>query len=358
MFDKLKEVEKRYEEIQEKLMQPEVVTDQKLYTSLMRETKKLTPIVEKFREYNGAKQNLADAKAMLDDSEVDQDMKEMLEDEIETSKETMEKCADELKILLLPSDPNDDKNVIIEIRGGAGGEEAALFAGELLRMYTMYAESKGWKIDMLSANETGLGGYKEVSFMVEGDGAYSRLKFESGGHRVQRVPETESQGRIHTSAVTVAVLPEAEDVEIEINPADLQIDTYRSSGAGGQHVNKTESAIRITHLPTGTVVECQDERSQHKNREKAMKILRSRIYDKVQQEQQQEIAQTRKTLVGSGDRSQRIRTYNFPQSRITDHRIGLTIYKLEQFMNGDLDEVIDALITADRAEQLKADGGN
>ena len=358
MFDKLKEVEQRYEEIQEKLMQPEVVTDQKLYTSLMRETKKLTPIVEKFREYNGAKQNLADAKAMLDDSEVDQDMKEMLEDEIETSKETMEKCADELKILLLPSDPNDDKNVIIEIRGGAGGEEAALFAGELLRMYTMYAESKGWKIDMLSANETGLGGYKEVSFMVEGEGAYSRLKFESGGHRVQRVPETESQGRIHTSAVTVAVLPEAEDVEIEINPADLQIDTYRSSGAGGQHVNKTESAIRITHLPTGTVVECQDERSQHKNREKAMKILRSRIYDKVQQEQQQEIAQTRKTLVGSGDRSQRIRTYNFPQSRITDHRIGLTIYKLEQFMNGDLDEVIDALITADRAEQLKADGGN
>ena len=358
MFDKLKEVEQRYEEIQEKLMQPEVVTDQKLYTSLMRETKKLTPIVEKFREYNGAKQNLADAKLMLDDSEVDQDMKEMLEDEIETSKETMEKCADELKILLLPSDPNDDKNVIIEIRGGAGGEEAALFAGELLRMYTMYAESKGWKIDMLSANETGLGGYKEVSFMVEGEGAYSRLKFESGGHRVQRVPETESQGRIHTSAVTVAVLPEAEDVEIEINPADLQIDTYRSSGAGGQHVNKTESAIRITHLPTGTVVECQDERSQHKNREKAMKILRSRIYDKVQQEQQQEIAETRKTLVGSGDRSQRIRTYNFPQSRITDHRIGLTIYKLEQFMNGDLDEVIDALITADRAEQLKADGGN
>ncbi len=358
MFDKLKEVEQRFDEIQQKLMDPAVVTDQKLYTSLMRETKKLTPIVEKFREYNGAKENLEDAKQLISDGETDKEMKEMLEEEIENSKQIMEKCADELKILLLPSDPNDDKNVIIEIRGGAGGEEAALFAGELLRMYTMYAESKGWKVDMLSANETGLGGYKEVSFMVEGEGAYSRLKFESGGHRVQRVPETESQGRIHTSAVTVAVLPEAEDVEIDINPADLQIDTYRSSGAGGQHVNKTESAIRITHLPTGTIVECQDERSQHKNREKAMKILRSRIYDKVQQEQQQEIAETRKTLVGSGDRSQRVRTYNFPQSRITDHRIGLTIYKLEQFMNGDLDEVIDALITADRAEQLKADGGN
>ena len=358
MFDKLKEVEKKFEEIEGKLMDPSIVTDQKLYTSLMRETKKLTPIVEKFREYNDAKQNLTDAKQMIGDSEVDQDMKEMLEDEIENSKQVMEQCTEELKILLLPTDPNDDKNVIIEIRGGAGGEEAALFAGELLRMYTMYAESKGWKVDILSANETGLGGYKEVSFMVEGEGAYSRLKFESGGHRVQRVPETESQGRIHTSAVTVAVLPEAEDVEIDINPADLQIDTYRSSGAGGQHVNKTESAIRITHLPTGTVVECQDERSQHKNREKAMKILRSRIYDKVQQEQQAQIAETRKTMVGSGDRSQRIRTYNFPQSRITDHRIGLTIYKLEQFMNGDLDEVIDALITADRAEQLKAESGS
>lgn len=354
MFDKLKEVEKRFEEIEQQLMDPSVVTDQKLYASLMKEMKNLTPVVEKFREYSAAKQNIEDAKAMIAEGGLDKDFKDMLDEEMENSKQAMEKCAEELKVLLLPRDPNDDKNVIIEIRGGAGGEEAALFAGELLRMYTMYSESKGWKVDMLSANETGLGGYKEVSFMVEGDGAYSRLKFESGGHRVQRVPETESQGRIHTSAVTVAVLPEAEDVEIDINPADLQIDTYRSSGAGGQHVNKTESAIRITHLPTGTVVECQDERSQHKNREKAMKILRSRIYDKIMQEQADEIASQRKTMVGSGDRSQRIRTYNFPQSRITDHRIGLTIYKLEQFMNGDLDEVIDALITADRAEQLKA----
>lgn len=356
MFDKLIEVEKRFEEIEQQLMDPAVVTDQKLYASLMKEMKNLTPVVEKFREYSAAKQNIEDAKAMITEGGLDKDFKDMLDEEMENSKQTMEKCAEELKVLLLPRDPNDDKNVIIEIRGGAGGEEAALFAGELCRMYTMYAESKGWKVDMLSANETGLGGYKEVSFMVEGDGAYSRLKFESGGHRVQRVPETESQGRIHTSAVTVAVLPEAEDVEIDINPADLQIDTYRSSGAGGQHVNKTESAIRITHLPTGTVVECQDERSQHKNREKAMKILRSRIYDKMMQEQADEIASQRKTMVGSGDRSQRIRTYNFPQSRITDHRIGLTIYKLEQFMNGDLDEVIDALITADRAEQLKTSG--
>jgi len=354
MFDKLIEVEKRFDEINEQLMDPAVVTDQKLYASLMKEMKNLTPVVEKFREYNGAKQNIEDAKAMIAEGGLDKDFKEMLDEEMATSKETMETCAEELKVLLLPRDPNDDKNVIIEIRGGAGGEEAALFAGELCRMYTMYAESKGWKVDMLSANETGLGGYKEVSFMVEGDGAYSRLKFESGGHRVQRVPETESQGRIHTSAVTVAVLPEAEDVEIDINPADLQIDTYRASGAGGQHVNKTESAIRITHLPTGTIVECQDERSQHKNRDKAMKILRSRIYDKMMQEQMDEIASQRKTMVGSGDRSQRIRTYNFPQSRITDHRIGLTVYKLEQFMNGDLDEVVDALITADRAEQLKA----
>ncbi|MBQ2676060.1 MAG: peptide chain release factor 1 [Clostridia bacterium] len=353
MFDKLKEVEARYEEIQQKLMEPDIVTNQEQFTKLMKETKTLTPIVEKYREYAAAKASMDEARELLDAGGMDKDFKEMVEEEFESSKEKIEQCAEELKILLLPRDPNDDKNVIVEIRGGAGGEEASLFAGVLTRMYSMYSESKRWKFEILSANETELGGYKEVSFMIEGDGAYSRLKFESGVHRVQRVPETESQGRIHTSTVTVAVLPEAEEVEIEINPADLQIDTYRSGGAGGQHVNKTESAIRITHIPTGTIVECQDERSQHKNKDKAMKILRSRIYDKMMQEQQDEIASNRKSQVGSGDRSERIRTYNYPQSRVSDHRIGLTLYKLEQILNGDMDEVIDALITADRAEKLK-----
>ena len=353
MFETLKDVEASYEEIQVKLADPATFSDNELFKKLMKENKQLTPIVEKYREYCAAVNAEADGKEMLNDSSIDADFKAMLLDEIEDAKNKAAECAEELKVLLLPRDPNDDKNVIVEIRGGAGGEEAALFAGDLVRMYTMYAERKNWKFEILSASETELGGYKEISFMIEGDGAYSRLKFESGGHRVQRVPETESQGRIHTSAVTVAVLAEAEDVEVDINPADLQIDTYRSSGAGGQHVNKTESAIRITHIPTGTIVECQDERSQHKNKEKAMKILRSRIYDNMMRAQQQEIADTRKSLVGSGDRSDRVRTYNFPQSRVSDHRIGLTIYKLEQFLNGDMDEVIDALITADRAEKLK-----
>ena len=271
------------------------------------------------------------------------------------SKSEVDRISEEIKILLLPRDPNDDKNVIIEIRGGAGGEEAALFAATLMRMYSMYAESKGWKTEIINENATELGGYKEVSFMIEGDGAYSRLKFESGVHRVQRVPDTESQGRIHTSTVTVAVLPEVDDVEIEINMADLQIDTYRASGAGGQHVNKTESAIRITHLPTGLVVECQDERSQHKNKDKAMKVLRSRLYEQAQKEQTDKIASERKSQVGTGDRSERIRTYNYPQGRVSEHRIGLTIYHLEQTLNGDLDEIIDALITADQAEKLKAE---
>ena len=271
------------------------------------------------------------------------------------SKSEVDRISEEIKILLLPRDPNDDKNVIIEIRGGAGGEEAALFAGTLMRMYSMYAESKGWKTEIINENATELGGYKEVSFMIEGDGAYSRLKFESGVHRVQRVPDTESQGRIHTSTVTVAVLPEVDDVEIEINMADLQIDTYRASGAGGQHVNKTESAIRITHLPTGLVVECQDERSQHKNKDKAMKVLRSRLYEQAQKEQTDKIASERKSQVGTGDRSERIRTYNYPQGRVSEHRIGLTVYHLEQTLNGDLDEIIDALITADQAEKLKAE---
>lgn len=354
MYDKLKEVEARFEQLEQELANPDVVSDIERYKSIMKEVKNLTPIVEKYREYSKAKNTMEESRMMLDEGGLDKDFKELCEEEYETAKADIERFSEELKILLLPRDENDDKNVIMEIRGGAGGEEAALFAQSLTRMYMMYAESKHWKFEILSASETGLGGYKEVTFSISGDGAYSRLKFESGGHRVQRVPETESQGRIHTSAVTVAVLPEAEDVEVDINPADLQIDTYRSGGAGGQHVNKTESAIRITHIPTGTIVECQDERSQHKNKDKAMKILRSRIYEKMMQEQQDAISSERKSQVGSGDRSERIRTYNFPQSRISDHRIGLTLYKLEQFLNGDLDEVIDALIAADRAEKLKA----
>ncbi|MEZ3420788.1 MAG: peptide chain release factor 1 [Eubacterium sp.] len=354
MFDKLIEVEKRFEEVNEMVCRPEIVTDQEQYTKLMKEIKQLTPVVEKFREYKKAKETNEESRMMLDDGGLDADFAEMVKEEFEQSKADIERIAEELKILLLPRDPNDDRNVIIEIRGGAGGEESALFAGVLFRMYSMYAEAKGFKTEVLNANETGLGGYKEISFSVEGDGAYSRFKFESGVHRVQRVPETESQGRIHTSTVTVAVLPEAEDIDFELNEKDLQIDTFRSSGAGGQHINKTSSAIRITHLPTGTVVECQDERSQHKNKEKAMKVLRSRLYDAEKAKHDAEIAGERKSQVGTGDRSERIRTYNYPQGRISDHRIGLTLYKIEQMLNGDLDELIDALITADTAEKLKA----
>lgn len=355
MFDKLKSVEQRFEEIGEQLMDPQIVSDQNAYKKLMKEHKQLSPIVEKFREYSAAKQSAEEAKELLDAGGLDKDFKELVEEEYADSKAKIETIADELKILLLPKDPNDDRNVIIEIRGGAGGEEAALFAGVLMRMYSMYAESKRWKIEIVNENPTELGGYKEVSFMIEGEGAYSRFKYESGVHRVQRVPETETSGRIHTSTVTVAVLPEADDVEIEINPADLQIDTYRSGGAGGQHVNKTESAIRITHLPTGLVVECQDERSQHKNKDKAMKVLRSRLYEQSIAAQNEAIASDRKAQVGTGDRSERIRTYNYPQGRISDHRIGLTLYKLEQMLNGDLDELIDALITYYRAEMLKSE---
>ena len=355
MFDKLKAVEARFIEIGDLLMDVAVVSDQEQYKKLMKEHKQLTPIVDKFREYTAAKQAEEEALMLLEDTTLDKDFKELAEEELLEAKKTQEACAEELKILLLPRDPNDDKNVIIEIRGGAGGDEAALFAGSLMRMYSMYAESKRWKIEIMGGNETELGGYKEVSFMIEGEGAYSRFKYESGVHRVQRVPETETSGRIHTSTVTVAVLPEAEEVEVDINPADLQVDTYRSGGAGGQHVNKTESAIRITHIPTGLVVECQDERSQHKNREKAMKVLRSRLYERMQAEQTEAIASDRRAQVGTGDRSERIRTYNFPQGRVTDHRIGLTLYKIEQIMNGDLDEVIDSLITFYRAEMLKAE---
>lgn len=354
MFEKLSAVEKKFEEINEKLCDPQVVSDIEQYTSLMKEIKNLTPVVEKFREYKKLKESYDEAKMLLDEGGLEKDFREMVQQEYEEAGENMEKVEQELKVLLLPKDPNDDRNVIVEIRGGAGGEEAALFAGTLFRMYSMYAETKGWKPEILSSNPTELGGFKEVSFMIEGEGAYSRFKFESGVHRVQRVPETESQGRIHTSTVTVAVLPEAQEVDIEINPADLQIDTYRSGGAGGQHVNKTESAIRITHIPTGTVVECQDERSQYKNKDRAMKILRSRILEAEQEKQNAEIAGARRLQVGTGDRSERIRTYNYPQGRVSDHRIGLTLYRLEAILNGDLDELIDALITAETAEKLKA----
>ena len=353
MFDKLESVVNRYEQIGEELTHPEVVSNNELFRKLMKEHSELTPIVEKYREYTAAKNTEKEALELLSESGLDKELKELAEEELKEAKENIAVFADELKILLLPKDPNDEKNVIVEIRGGAGGEEAALFAGSLYRMYTMYAESRRWNIEVVNANETELGGYKEISFMIEGEGAYSRFKYESGVHRVQRVPDTETQGRIHTSTVTVAVLPEAEDVELEINPADLKIDTFRSSGAGGQHINKTSSAIRVTHLPTGTVVECQDERSQFKNKDKALKILRSRLLDVAQREHDEAIASDRKSQVGTGDRSERIRTYNYPQGRITDHRIGLTIYKLEQMLNGDIDEVVDALITHYRAEALK-----
>ena len=355
MFDKLKAVEMRFEEIGQLLSDPAVISDNEQFRKLMKEHSELTPIVDKFREYSAAKQAEAEAKALLDEGGLDKDFKELVEEEYLEAKANIETFSEELKILLLPKDPNDDRNVIVEIRGGAGGEEAALFAGVLMRMYTMYAESRRWNVEIINANETELGGYKEVSFMIEGEGAYSRFKYESGVHRVQRVPETETSGRIHTSTVTVAVLPEAEDVEIDINPADLQIDTFRSSGAGGQHINKTESAIRITHLPTGLVVECQDERSQFKNKDKAMKVLRSRLYEIEQEKQNEAIASDRKAQVGTGDRSERIRTYNYPQGRVTDHRIGLTLYKLDSIVNGDIDEVVDALITYYRTEMLKAE---
>ena len=354
MFNKLLSVEERFEEVNDKICQPDVVADMDTYKKLMRELKQLTPVVEKFREYKAVQAAFEEAKMLLDEGGLERDFKEMVEAEYVSSKEQLEVINEELKVLLLPRDPNDDRSVIVEIRAGAGGEESALFANSLLRMYSMYAESKGWKTEMLSSNETGLGGFREVSFMIDGDGAYSRLKFESGVHRVQRVPETESSGRIHTSTVTVAVLPEAEEVDVEINPADLQIDTYRAGGAGGQHVNKTESAIRITHIPTGTIVECQDERSQHKNKEKAMKVLRSRILEAEMQKQTEQIAGERKLQVGTGDRSERIRTYNYPQGRVSDHRIGLTLYRIESILNGDIDEIVDALITADTAEKLQS----
>lgn len=356
MFENLSVFENRYEELNMKLYDPAVAADRNLYRDLMKEHKEIEPIVEKYRALKKAEASLEDAEAILNDSEADKELRQMASDEMSAAKSDIESISEELKILLLPRDPNDDRSVIVEIRGGAGGEEAALFAYNLYRMYNMYAEKRGWKTEIVSLNETELGGFKEVSFTIDGDGAYSRLKFESGVHRVQRVPETESQGRIHTSAATVAVLPEADDVEVDINPNDLQIDTYRSGGAGGQHVNKTESAIRITHLPTGLVVQCQDERSQHKNKEKAMRVLKSRLLELYQSQAAEAEATNRKNQVGSGDRSERIRTYNFPQNRVTDHRIGLTLYKLEAFMDGDMDELIDALILAERTAQLSGEG--
>ena len=355
MFDKLQGIEDKLEKINSSLCDPEVVSNQEEYKKLMREAKTLTPIVEKLREYKKANSDLTEAKEMLADSSLDKEFRDMASEEATKAQKKTEELKEELKVLLLPKDPNDYKNVIVEIRGGAGGEEAALFAGSLFRMYSMYAERKGWKTEIMNENPTELGGYKEISFMIEGEGAYSRLKFESGVHRVQRVPETESQGRVHTSTVTVAVLPEAEEVEFTLDPADLQIDVFRSSGAGGQKVNKTSSAIRVTYLPTGMVVECQDERSQYKNKDKALKVLRSRLLEEKTAKQNAEIAGERRSQVGTGDRSERIRTYNFPQGRVSDHRIGLTLYKIEAIMNGDLDEIIDALVTADTAEKLKAE---
>jgi len=354
MFENLEAVVNRYEQIGVELTRPEIVSDNEQFTKLMKEHSSLTPIVEKYIEYKSAVEGEKEALELLADPSLDKEFRELADEELRTAKKTQETAAEELKILLLPKDANDEKSVIVEIRAGAGGEEAALFAASLFRMYSMYAESRRFKIEVSNINETELGGYKEISFMVDGDGAYSRLKYESGVHRVQRVPDTETQGRIHTSTATVVVMPEADEVEIDINPADLKIDTFRSSGAGGQHINKTSSAIRVTHLPTGTVVECQDERSQFKNKDKALKILRARLLDEAQREHDAAIASDRKSQVGTGDRSERIRTYNYPQGRITDHRIGLTIYKLEQVLNGDMDEVVDALITHYRTEALKA----
>ncbi len=351
MFDKLELVEKRYEELTKMISDPEIISNQSEWQKLVKEHAGIEEVVTKYKEYKKVKQEMEDAKEMMQDK----DLKELAEDDYYQAKEQLPKIEEELKILLIPKDPDDDKNIICEIRAGAGGEEAALFAGTLFRMYTMYAEKKHWKLEVLNENETGLGGYKEISFMITGKGVYSRLKFESGVHRVQRVPDTESSGRIHTSTATVAVLPVVEDVEIEINPADIKMEVFRSSGAGGQHINKTSSAVRLIHEPTGIVVECQTERSQFQNRDNAMKMLRTKLYEIEKQKQDSEISNARKSQVGSGDRSEKIRTYNYPQGRITDHRIGMSIYQMENFLNGDLDEMIDNLIAADRAEKLQSE---
>ena len=353
MIDRLQVFENRYEELSEKLCDPSVTSSAELYTEVMKEYKAVEPIALKYREYKNSVKELSEARELFEENKNDSEMCDMISEEISELEERIPQIESELRILLLPKDPNDDKNVIVEIRGGAGGEESALFAAVLYRMYSMYAVKRGYRLEILNTNETELGGYKEISFMLTGEGAYSRLKYESGVHRVQRVPETEAQGRIHTSTATVAVLPEADDVDISIDPADLKIDTFRSSGAGGQHINKTESAIRITHIPTGVVVECQDERSQYKNKDKAMKVLRSRLLEAERERRNNEVAEERHQQVGTGDRSERIRTYNYPQGRVTDHRIGLTLYKIDDILNGNIDEIIDALITADRAAKLE-----
>lgn len=349
MFQKLEAVEKRYEELNKLISDPDVISRQNEWKNLMKEHSDLVDIVEKYREYKKVKEAMDEAKEMLSD----RDLKELAEMQIEECKEKLPVLEEELKILLIPKDKDDDRNIICEIRGGAGGDEAALFAGTLFRMYSMYAERKHWKLEVLNENETELGGFKEISFMITGKGAYSRFKFESGVHRVQRVPDTESSGRIHTSTATVAVLPVVEDVEIEINPADVRMEVFRASGAGGQHVNKTSSAVRLIHEPTGIVAECQTERSQLQNREYAMRLLRSRIYEQEREKQEKAVASERRSQVGSGDRSEKIRTYNYPQGRITDHRIGFSIFQMENFLNGDMDEMVDNLIATDRAERLK-----
>ena len=351
MFDKLEDVEKRYEELTKLISDPEVISNQTEWQKYMKEHASIEDVVLKYKEYKKTKKQMEEAQEMMEDKE----LKELAEADYYESKNKLPEIEEELKILLIPKDPDDDKNIICEIRAGAGGEEAALFAGTLFRMYTMYAERKHWKLEVLNENETGLGGYKEISFMITGKGVYSRLKFESGVHRVQRVPDTESSGRIHTSTATVAVLPVVEDVEIEINPSDIKMEVFRASGAGGQHINKTSSAVRLIHEPTGIVVECQTERSQFQNKDNAMRMLRTKLYEIEKQKQDSEVANARKSQVGSGDRSEKIRTYNYPQGRITDHRIGMSIYQMENFLNGDLDEMIDNLIAADRAERLKGE---
>lgn len=353
MFDRLQSVEDRYERLNELLSDPEVVNDSKKLREYSKEQSDIQETVMAYREYKEVKEQLADAKAMLEDK-LDAEMREMVKEEISELEPRIEELEARIKVLLIPKDPNDDKNVIMEIRGAAGGDEAALFAGDLYRMYSRYAESQGWKTEIIDASTTGVGGFKEIIFMINGNGAYSKMKFENGAHRVQRVPETESGGRIHTSTATVACLPEAEEVEIELHDKDIRFDAFASSGAGGQSVNTTMSAVRLTHIPTGIVVSCQDEKSQHKNKEKAMKVLRARVYDKFQQEAQAEYDQVRKSAVGTGDRSERIRTYNFPQNRVTDHRIGLTIQKLDQILQGKMEEIIEALIMEDQSQRLES----
>ncbi len=351
MFDRLQSVEDRYERLNELLSDPTIINDSKKLREYSKEQSDIQETVETYREYKDAREQLKDAKAMLEEK-LDNDMREMVKEEVNELESQIEELEAKMKFLMIPKDPNDDKNVIFEIRGAAGGDEAALFAGTLYRMYSRFAEAQGWKTELIDANPTGLGGYKEISFMINGQGAYSKLKFENGAHRVQRVPETESGGRIHTSTATVVCLPEAEDVEVEIHDKDIRFDAFASSGAGGQSVNTTMSAVRLTHIPTGIVVSIQDEKSQHKNKDKAMKVLRARVYDKFQQEAQAEYDQVRKSAVGTGDRSERIRTYNFPQNRVTDHRIGLTLQKLDQIIEGKLDEIIDALILEDQTSKL------